>query len=651
MPSLLKLLFCRVFGSTRCLRHRGVRRRESFLAQFDGSRTFSSHSSLLGGDVLEPRLVLAANDIVVSVVSNQVYLTLDAAGTAITDLRTSYSGSTLTITAATAGTISGAAPGITINQAADTIAVDLNTVTGFAGIYVVGDTGTDLITIGAGGVNLGAVTKGATNQSFVIDIGAGAADTITVANAIASKGGGAVVLTTLGVGPISGIQLAASVTTPQGSQVFDGAVTLQKATSLKAGGTIIFSNTVDGARRLTLSAGGSISFAGAIGETTPLRGITLSKAASVTVLDSLALDGTGTAAGTSGLVIAVNVNNVVLAAQPSTITGFSGSGIQFAGASTGSTLRNISSTGNGIGLQMGPGSYFGTVITGNVFSNNRTGVSLTNVRQLTLGGPTPANNGRAANLGNAITFNDRFGIDASGRSTGSVIQNNRISNNLLGNVRNLALKNGAAVVSSAPGLSVILNAVGLASLRAEQVGLYAFDLQISANGVAMSSTGALNFVKNLVDIQVGITPPAASVQSTNFRQIGSLTFVNAQSLGATGTPWVRLDSARQGAQQAVVVTNTIVTNLTPKHTLRSLEFPTDAAFVGSDEFGQRYTTNIGLSTFVALLPLYKLAGVRLPPIDNTPTEVDVWVDPKGYATRFTATVADVAITISLSNFG
>ncbi|MEI6506775.1 MAG: right-handed parallel beta-helix repeat-containing protein, partial [Planctomycetota bacterium] len=531
--------------------------------------------------------------------------------------------------------------------------------------------------------------------------GVGSSDTISVANAIATKGAGPVSLMTLGTGPVNGIQLAAGVTTPTGPQTFTGAVTLQNDVSLKAGGNIAFPSTVDGRGRLTLSSGGAITLAGAVGITTPLKGLTLAAAQSVAVNEALGLDGTGTAPGTSGLVIAANVNNVLFSPDNKTnarlISGFSGSGIQFNGPSKGSLITNVSSINNGVGLKMAPGSYAGTVITDSSFFGNRTnGISLTNVRQLAIGasgdGNTISSNGWAGiaasgpstgtrvqgneitanntngvtltgvtgitiggptiKLGNAITFNDEYGVGASGASTGSVIANNQISNNLLGNIRNLVLKNGVATVSSAPRLAVVLNQVGLAALKAEQVGLYAFDLDVDVNGVSMTSAGALNFVKNLVDIQAGVQASnVAPVQSTEFRQIGNFTYVNAQSLGATGLPWVKLNSATQGSQQAVVVVNNLVTDLTPKHTLRSLEFPVNTTFVGADGYGQHYQTSIGLSTFIALIPLYELAGVRMPPIDNTPTQVDVWVNEQGYASRFTATVDTAAITINLSNFG
>ena len=192
-----------------------------------------------------------------------------------------------------------------------------------------GGVGADAITIGSGGVNLAAVARGAASQGFVISTGDGVTDTVTIGSRITTKGAGSVSLTTLGTGLGYGIELAAGVTTPRGSQTFVGAVTLQKDTSLKAGGNIAFSSTIYGASRLTLSAGQVIVLAGDVGGITPLQGITVAAAKGVSVVAALTLDGTGTKPGTSGLVIGKNVNNILFLpatiGNARTISGFSGS--------------------------------------------------------------------------------------------------------------------------------------------------------------------------------------------------------------------------------------------------------------------------------------------------------------------------------------
>ena len=164
---LLRALFAR---SAKIFRRRSGRSRGGvYQAGFDAVRSARSFASLGGFGALEARAMLAADDIVVSLVANQLVLTLDSAGTAITDLSTTFASKTrvLSITAASTGTLSLAAPitGVTIDPATDTISVDLKTLKTFAGISVVGSTGTDRVVIGKAGVNLSAVTKGAAAQS------------------------------------------------------------------------------------------------------------------------------------------------------------------------------------------------------------------------------------------------------------------------------------------------------------------------------------------------------------------------------------------------------------------------------------------------------------------------------------------------------
>ena len=315
---LLRCLFSRSFRTAWPGRRRGAWRRRAGAGSFGDSRSAARHDSLLGFSGLESRAMLAADDVFVSLVGNQVVLGFDPAGTAITDLNTSYNAAAnvLTITAAHRGH-------------------DLDDVAGF------GDHGRRRERHDRGrpegdqrlrghqrggrgrrgrrhdrleGREPGRRHRRRLRAELRHRHGEGATDRITVAAAVSSKGAGGVSLTTLGTGPGLGIQLAAGVTAPLGPQTFAGAVTLQNNTSLTAGNKIFFSSKVDGASRLTLSSGDAITFSGAIGGTTPLRGITLSAAKSVAFAGAMKLDGTGTGANTSGLVIGANVNNVVFSA-------------------------------------------------------------------------------------------------------------------------------------------------------------------------------------------------------------------------------------------------------------------------------------------------------------------------------------------------
>ena len=646
---LLRCLFSRSFRTAWPGRRRGAWRRRAGAGSFGDSRSAARHDSLLGFSGLESRAMLAADDVFVSLVGNQVQLGFDPAGTTITDLNTSYNAAAnvLTITALTAGTISMTSPvsGITVDAAKDTIAVDLKVISGFAGISVAGGAGVDAVTIGSKGVNLAAVTAGASAQNFGIDTGAGATDRITVAAAVSSKGAGGVSLTTLGTGPGLGIQLAAGVTAPLGPQTFAGAVTLQNNTSLTAGGNIGFTSTLDGANRLTLSSGNAITFSGAIGGTTPLRGITLSAAKSAAFAGAMKLDGTGTGANTSGLVIGANVNNVVFSAASGsnarTIENFGGSGIQFVGGSTGSRITNVTSSLNRIGLQVGPGLYTGTVITGNSFSTNQSdGVVLSSARGILLGGA-------AAGAGNTIIFNGGYGLNATGTSTGSVAQGNQISNNDLGNVRGLRISTTCVAIAqavTAPGLDVRISSVGLATLRSEQAGPYAFNMAFDINGVAFGSTGALDGKRGLVDLNARVQS-----QRTQFRQTGGVTYVNAPQLGATGTPWVSVT----GSSDAAEAVNSLVAGLTPANVLESLQFPISSRRIGTDGYGQRFQAVIGKSTFATLLPLADLTELATSPtFGNDAITTEVWVNSQGGVSRFAVDVVGVGtITVSFSSYG
>jgi hypothetical protein len=201
--------------------------------------------------------MLAANDIVVSVVDDRVVLTLDTAGATISDLSTAFAANALTINAVTAGgtiTTDGPTPGVTVRPG--TITVDLVRFPAFAGVSVVGGAGPDRITIGTGGFNLRPVTGGAANQGLSILTGEGDGDAIMISHPIIARGTGAVLLTTQGEGEDNGIVFGADVTTPRGRQAFTGPVTLTADTRLVAGGDIAFADTIDGAGRLTLHRDG-----------------------------------------------------------------------------------------------------------------------------------------------------------------------------------------------------------------------------------------------------------------------------------------------------------------------------------------------------------------------------------------------------------
>jgi hypothetical protein len=454
--------------------------------------------SYVGGSGNDVTLTaLQTDDVIVSVDANKIMLSLSPTGVAISSLQTAYNARTnvLTITATQPGTMvasGGGTPGVTVNSAAKTIAVNLGVLTGFAGISVVGNGGADSITIGGTGINLAAVTKGAASQSFSIDTMAGATDMVVIGKPILAKGSGSVSIATLATDGSRGIRFGAGVTTVSGSQTYSGPATLVANTALTAGAgaAIGFSGTLNGAKSLALSAGGAITFAAAVGGTTPLQGVSLSRAGSVAVNHAFHLDGSGTAKNANGLTIGRGVNNVVFSTLGSgarTIQNFSGSGISFAGGSVGSTITGIVSRGNGAGLSFGAGSYAGTRVQDNTFDANlRQGVSLDNATGLLLGGT-------AANAGNRIINSTAWkaystGIQASGNSAGTLVQGNMISGNT-GNGVILVAARGITIGGSSPNAGNTIQNNGGFGLLATGVSTGSL---VQGNTITGNRMGAVN---------------------------------------------------------------------------------------------------------------------------------------------------------------
>ena len=574
---------------------------------------------------LESRAMLAADDILVGLVGNRVMLTLDPQGATITNLVTAYDApaARLTITAATAGTLAMAAPvnGISVNDVADTITVDLKKITKFAGLSILGGAATDSIRVGPGGVNLAAIGRGAAAQGLSIDTGAGVGDSITIAGQIAAKGAGAVSLTTKSEGVTHGIQMASGVVTPKGSQSFGGGVTLLNGVALQSGGNISFSSTIDGFGRLQLSAERAITMAGDVGNSLPLQGITLAKASRVHVGGGLVLDGSGTAAGTSGFVVRANVHNVVFApvADARTISGFGGAGIRFAGGSNGSRITGVTSQGNGVGLLAGPGFYSGTVIAGSSFSGNvGHGVALQAARGLRIGG-------RLAGAGNEIVSNGGFGVAATGLCPSSIVVGSELGDNALGQVENYLASSlsGNLLIQNGTGLQLQLNDVGRAAYRAQKARSYSFDVGVEAFVVSARSTGWLSTRTAVLDIDAAVgfmEPPPGTMNPA-------------------------------GMQRMMLGENRLATSLTPLNTLPGIEFAKSVQYVGSDSYGRHYRAVVGLSTFAGMIPLADLQAAPSIGQDGSPVPVDVWVNAQGNVSRIAAAFAGGAFTMSLRGQG
>jgi lipocalin len=601
----------------------GRRRRIAAGSRRRGRRSAGGQPGVEG---LESRAMLAADDILVSLEGNRVMLMLDSAGAAITNLATVYNAAekSLTITAATAGKLSMAADpvnGITIDELADTITVDLKKITKFAGLSIVGGANTDSVRIGPGGVNLAAIGRGAAAQSFTIDTGAGTGDSIAIAGQIVAKGAGAVSLATKGEGVSYGILMASNVVTARGSQSFGGGVTLLNSVGLQAGGDISFSSTVDGFGRLQLSAGRTITMTGDVGSWLPLQGITLAKASRVDVGRGLVLDGSGTAAGTDGFVIGANVHNVVFSSlsDARTISGFGGAGIRFAGGSKGSRITGVTSMGNGAGLLVGRGAYRGTVISGSSFSGNvGDGVSLQAARGLTIGGRTTGD-------GNEIVSNGGFGVAATGLCPSSIVVGSELGDNALGQVKNYLAStlSGNLLTQNASGLQLRLDDVGRAAYRAQKARSYSFDVGVEAFVVSARSTGWLDTRTAALDIDA--------------------------SVGFMEPPPGAMNPA--GMQRMMLGANRLATSLTPVQTLPGIEFAKSVQYVGSDSYGRHYRAVVGLSTFAGMIPLADLQAAPSIGRDGSPVPVDVWVNAQGNVSRIVGAFAGGTFTMSLRGQG
>ncbi len=252
--------------------------------------------------------------------------------------------------------------------------------------------------------------------------------TITIAAAGDISADGAVSMTATG-----GITTAGDVTTTDDNVTFVSKTTLSGPVAVNTGagdGNISFSNTLDGAQTLSLTAGtGNVTFGGAVGDTTPLAGISLASAASVTAASTIKLDGTpGLAA--DGITIAAGVNNVSFVQSGSDIRDFTGSGVVFQGSSANSRLAGFTITLNGAnGLRFATGDFTGTVLSGNVISDN--GNTTTHVgngilvegSNLMIGWTADAS--KANTAANTITGNALNGIEIKGAGA----QNNTVLSN------------------------------------------------------------------------------------------------------------------------------------------------------------------------------------------------------------------------------
>lgn len=264
------------------------------------------------------------------------------------------------------------------------------------------------------------------------------------------------------------VTLSGLYTTRNGAFTVTGATLLTGPAEIDAAGRVTFGGSVESLPGkgfpLSVSSGAEVAFGAEVGGTdTPLGGLAISDATTATAVGAVRLDGSlGYGAGT-GLSVGDGVS--VTFAAGGTITGFSGSGVVFHGASRDSELRGFTISNNVYdGIQIaagsqglpGPADYSGTVIAGNtIFGNSAFGIETAapvlglTIRDNTIGRPGTANpwsyttggpNAHgivlapglytgSAITGNTIAHNRRSGIMAPGGVQALLISDNTIERN------------------------------------------------------------------------------------------------------------------------------------------------------------------------------------------------------------------------------
>lgn len=205
--------------------------------------------------------------------SNEVVIQL--VGTEdISDLNTSINGSIITINTLGSSPNTGSGTGLTVNSGSILVNTGTGGLTGFAGIKVLGDSGsgnTNDVTIGATGIDLNSA-PGAANQSLTIDLTQVTIDqdTLTVQGPIKTKGSGNASLTSVfvdirangaittsstGNAAITALQenkTAANVTTANGNITFTGDTMLTGNVEINTtSGNVLFNGRVYGDQQTT----------------------------------------------------------------------------------------------------------------------------------------------------------------------------------------------------------------------------------------------------------------------------------------------------------------------------------------------------------------------------------------------------------------
>ena len=512
-------------------------------------RMQSRRLELLG---LEERVTPA----VVSNATGIVTITLGV-GESITNLNAAYNASNQlvinTIGVSNTGSVTGVTYSSSANGVDDIITVDDATFAGgISGLSVVGNTGTESVTVG-GAINLVINNNFPSNS---LSIGS-SVETLNVNAAITAKDGtsttGAVTLAATAVG------IGSTINTTAGKISITGATTLTAATTLTTtGGAIAITGAVNGAFGLsTVSGSGAATITGIVGGTAPVAALSINSTGPIGL----------TAAVTAGTIATVGAGAVTLGG---TVT--STGPINFAGAVTGTTSVNVvagttatfGSTVNTPGaisvLGLGDLTFTGSV--GNTSATSVTAKSLTGdvifgntVTSSNLGGfiSEATSVTKATKIANLVTL----AAGANAVVTGNLISNNStlaaITTSGVGNItitgnvdasvanNNLTLTAGSAVTI---GGNVGSSSTAMGDLISTGTGLFLASGNVTTHCVNVSGfttsitfagdvkTNGVNGV-NATAAATGTVTFAKSIEVTNAVADVNLTTVNG-NLTVTG---------------------------------------------------------------------------------------------------------------------
>ncbi|WP_188444325.1 MBG domain-containing protein, partial [Belliella aquatica] len=297
-----------------------------------------------------------------SVIDNVFTLKLPSGGTTIFDLNTLISGNKLTLIVANTQNslvLASDVNGISTNGTS-TITVDLGEFSTFAGLSVLGNSGTDLVTIGVGGLDFSEL-PGADNQLININLSS-ATDQLTVFGPIKTKGTG-----DLYIQSGLGFDIGATLTTLDTLTIHSGGtVTQSSAISSKTlmlgktgnTGTYILTNSSNNAVDLRAVATGSISY-------TDMDGIIVRNA--TTAGDVTISAGGNISVENTGIQMNSGSGSVELTNSSGTIT-IKGNGIRTKGNVTVNSVGTISSISKAIDNSLGSGFINMTSSTGGITS-------------------------------------------------------------------------------------------------------------------------------------------------------------------------------------------------------------------------------------------------------------------------------------------